>query len=128
MTEDISFPAASLAGFLVGIVTIFLFTRYFTLSSGNNVSEKPLENETAAQKIEGSNQQLLVTKESEFPHDWFTSTQTFDLETRAIFSKVDNPSTTTTYPHSLWHNEESSENSENKRMKKGPKQREKNVG
>jgi hypothetical protein len=93
MTENTSFLIASLVGVLLGAVSIFLFAQYFSLIGGNGASERVLENKATATSHtrQETKSESVVTKEPEFPADWFTSTNNFNLETRAIFSKVDNP-------------------------------------
>lgn len=91
MTETSSFIVGILVGVVLGTTTVLSFSRYFALNGGNDnndpVSRTP-ENEKKSFKAETES---VVTKETEFPPNWFSSTDNFNLETRAILSKVDNP-------------------------------------
>ena len=90
MTETSSFIVGILVGVALGTTTILSLGRYFTLSGSNNngpISRTP-DNEN---KTFNAESESAVTKETEFLPNWFSSTDYFNLETRAIFSKVDNP-------------------------------------
>lgn len=91
MSETLSFIVGILVGVVLGTTTILSFSRYFALNGSNDnndpVSRTP-ENEKKSFKAESES---AVTKETEFPPNWFSSTDNFNLETRGIFSKVDNP-------------------------------------
>jgi hypothetical protein len=96
MTETSSFVVGILVGVVLGTTTILSFNNYFTLNDRNDKNDtisKSLEGKKSSPGIESES---VVTKETDFPANWFSSTDNFNLETRAIFSKVDNP---TILPH-----------------------------
>lgn len=87
MTEH--YVAVSTVAALIGVILITFFFR----SHATRTRVNPAINHSGGSrgvKREDHSQQadVSVAKESDFPSDWFTSSEIFNLETRAIFCKV----------------------------------------
>ena len=91
MTETSSFIVGILVGVVLGTTTILSFSRYFALNGSNDNTDPILRTTGNQKKGFTAESESAVTKETEFPSNWFSSTDNFNIETRAIFSKVDNP-------------------------------------
>lgn len=83
------YVVASTVAALVGVISITFFFR----SHVTRIREAPEidhSEEPECLRIENDSQQTAVSvaKESDFPSDWFTSSEIFNLETRAIYCKV----------------------------------------
>lgn len=89
MAETWSFLVGILVGVVLGATTILSFRTYFTLNDRNDKYEKASKDTKTTEANPKSKSESGVTKETEFPPNWFSSTDNFNLETRAIFSKVD---------------------------------------
>jgi hypothetical protein len=87
MTEH--YVVASTVAALIGVISITFFVKsHATRTRINPAINNP--EESRPPKIENHSQQadVSVAKESDFPSDWFTSSEIFNLETRAIYCKV----------------------------------------
>ena len=87
MTETSSFFVGAFFGVVVGIATALSATKYLA-SNGKATENVSVKTSTTADAKQKNESVSMVTKETDFPHDWFSSTDNFSLETRAIFSKV----------------------------------------
>lgn len=91
MAETLSFLIGILVGVVLGATTILSFSRYFALNDKSDKSQIFLKESKSAGLNVKSESGSAVAKETEFPPNWFSSADNFNLETRAIFAKVDNP-------------------------------------
>lgn len=91
MTETLSFFVGILVGVVLSTTTILSFNRLFALNDRDDKYERHLRDYDTTKPILKAEPESAVTKETEFPPDWFSSSDNFNLETRAIFSKVNNP-------------------------------------
>jgi hypothetical protein len=84
MTEHyvVAFTVAA----LIGVISITFFFK----SHATRRRIVPVINHSEELKTGNHSQQadVSVAKESDFPSDWFTSSEVFNLETRAIYCKV----------------------------------------
>ncbi|EED19264.1 iron-sulfur cluster-binding protein, putative [Talaromyces stipitatus ATCC 10500] len=88
MTETSTFFVGILVGVVLGVISILGFTRYFALNESDKEHKRsPMEFKPAKKLNSMTKAESVVTKEAEFPPDWFSSTDNYNLETRAIFSK-----------------------------------------
>lgn len=87
MTEH--YVAASTVAALIGVVSItFFFRSHVTETKVNPAINRPEESKQLKREDDSQQVDVSVAKESDFPSDWFTSSEIFNLETRAIFCKV----------------------------------------
>jgi hypothetical protein len=91
MTETPSFLVGILVGVVLGTTTILSLSKYFALKDKNDKHSRISTKSETTKTSPRDELESTVTKETEFPPNWFSSTDNFNLETRAIFSKVDNP-------------------------------------
>lgn len=84
MNTQTSMGAAVAAVMLV----CFVWIRHKPYPSIDEPFQRTSLREALARNDSGENGGNLVTKESEYPPEWWTSTEVLDIERRAIFSKV----------------------------------------